>query len=373
MGRKPIISVFSYRSRRRRNNTIKRIAGLILLMLLSVTVYSYVSTQFQSAVPVFSNQGRSVTKTGNLVETLKKLGVITETTEILSQTIPLAVFTRGQEVPKEGLRNSVSRIFNEWVEFITRMEPGSIESILDSQLVALAEAANFEKEALILPPPPPKEDVPVSAPVSRVSPKGKVLIGIYTSHNAETYKPTDGVDRLPGKNGGVSKVAQVLASSLEEDYGIGTIYSPAIHDYPSWGDSYGNSMETAKEMLKEYPSIEVLIDVHRDAGIGAKKVISVQGERAAEVMFVVGTDQRWEHPNWKKNLEFANRLTTTMDQLYPGLSAGVRAQSGRYNQHLHPHAILIEMGSSFNSLEEAEESARLFAGILAKEIEKEVR
>ncbi len=373
MGRKPIISVFSYRSRRKKNNTIKRLAVLILLMLLSVTVYSYVSTRFQPAVPVFSNQGVSVTKSGTLVKTLKRFGVITETTDIVSQTLPLAVFTEGQNVPKEGLRDSVSRVFNEWVEFITRMEPGSIESILDSQLVALAEAANFEKEALILPPPPPKEDVPVSAPVSRVLPKGKVLVGIYNSHNAETYEPTDDVDRLPGKNGGVSKVAQVLARSLEEDYGIGTVYAPTIHDYPRWDDSYGNSMDTAKKMLKEYPSIEVLIDVHRDAGIGAKKVISVQGERAAEVMFVVGTDQRWEHPNWKKNLEFANRLTAAMDRLYPGLSAGVRAQSGRYNQHLHPHAILIEMGSSFNTLEEAEESAQLFAGILAKEIEKEVR
>lgn len=366
MRRRPVvISIFTYghRSRKRR----KGIVLAVLLLLVCLAAVSFLSKEnFREAVPVFAaaEEGQ-----GQFLNLLKRLGFVRHTPDIIDQIIPFGAFAADRSHDTEELL-TFDGVINKWVQFITRMEPGSIQSILDSQLVGLAEAANFEKEAQTLPPLPPREELPTAAQ-ARDLPRDKVLVGIYTSHNAETYKPTDGVERLPGENGGVSKVAKVLSETLEKEYGIATAFSDTIHDYPRWGASYGNSEKTAKKMLQKYPSIEVLIDVHRDAGIGKRKTTVIQGKRAARILVIVGTDKRWEHPNWRENLAFANRLAAAMEKLYPGLADGVRAQSGRYNQHLHSHAILVEIGSVENSLEEAQTSARLFARVLAEVLNQE--
>jgi len=210
---------------------------------------------------------------------------------------------------------------------------------------------------------PAPEPVPVS---------GKPLIGIYNTHNAETYVPTDGKDKLEGKNAGVVKVAETLATTLEKNYGLATVRSDVIHDYPSFARSYGNSELTAKNMLEKYPSLVALVDVHRDAGMTRRETIKINGRDSAKLLFIVGSNTRLEHPKWRDNLEFATLLHGKLEELYPGLSKGVRVQDGRYNQHLHPRAILLEVGGVNNSLEEARYAVTLFARALA-EVLKEQR
>lgn len=192
----------------------------------------------------------------------------------------------------------------------------------------------------------------------------KPLVAIYTTHNAETYEPTDGKPKLEGKNAGITKVATKLSETLESK-GIGVIRSTTIHDYPSFPRSYGNSEKTVKAMLAENPSVQIVIDVHRDAGVNKKEVVRINNKDAAKILLVVGTNTRLEHPHWKKNKAFAETVVKKMDELYPGLSKGIRMQDGRYNQHVHPNAILIEVGNAEKTTqEEAEYAVTLFADVI---------
>lgn len=192
------------------------------------------------------------------------------------------------------------------------------------------------------------------------------LVGIYNTHNAENYSPSGGASKLEGKNAGVARVAEVLETTLKEKYGIAVARSQQIHDYPDWNASYTRSKETAKSLLSKNPSIQILIDIHRDAGIKERRTVTVNGSKAAQILFIIGSSKRLEHPNWEKNREFAETLHKKAEALYPGFSRGVRVQSGRYNQHLHPRAVLIEVGSVKNSLSEAEAAGKLLAHVISE-------
>jgi len=357
MLRRPIIQRFSYSPYRKRRRVLYIFAILVILGLYFLP--KTLETDLPVAVPVFS--GGVDDQETKIFNFLTRWGLIKEPKDILDRGLPLSAFMPDKNRWEQF---NLNQSINNWIKLVTRVEPGIVHSILDSQIMALAEAASYEEQAQMLPPPPP-EEIPVTVKQRQI-PEGKVLVGIYNSHNAETYQVTDGVARLPGKNGGVSEVARTLAQTLQEKYGIGAVYDDTIHDYPRWGASYGNSEETAKTLLKKYPDIAILIDVHRDAGIDRRETVTIENKKAAPVLLIVGTDTRWEHPNWRKNFAFAQKVNAVMNELYPGLSAGVRTQSGRYNQHLHPHAILAEMGSASNSLEEAKVSARLFAKVIAR-------
>ena len=173
-------------------------------------------------------------------------------------------------------------------------------------------------------------------------------IGIYCTHNAESYRPTTGVDKEEGKNGAVFLVAQELQKELNE-YGFTTILIDTIHDYPDWNKSYANSLASMQQLKEQYPDMELFIDVHRDAfSENSDKSITtttINGVDVAKIMFVVGTNNRAEHPNWEKNLAFANQIADCLKEYYPDLVRQVKVQSGRYNQHIADKAILVEMGS----------------------------
>ena len=88
------------------------------------------------------------------------------------------------------------------------------------------------------------------------------------------------------------------------------------------------------------------------------------------ISLIVGSDTRSSHPKWKQNWAYANYLAEIMEKDYPGLLKNVRVQSGRYNQHIITHSILIEVGSTKNTVTEAERSAELFAKVMADSIDK---
>lgn len=195
------------------------------------------------------------------------------------------------------------------------------------------------------------------------------LVAIYNTHNAETYILTDQTDRIEGSNAGVVRVATVLAGTLDRDFGKPVIQSTKIHDYPDWNASYGKSATTLQQLLRNNPSIQVVIDVHRDAGLEERSVAVFPEGSAAKILLIVGSNKRLDHPQWKQNLAFAEKVEAKMNALYPGLSRGVRVQDGRYNQNMHPRSILVEMGSSLNTLQEAETASRLFARVISQVLE----
>ncbi|MEG1500514.1 MAG: stage II sporulation protein P [Clostridiales bacterium] len=198
----------------------------------------------------------------------------------------------------------------------------------------------------------------------------KPLVGIYCTHNAEGYLPTQGVAKEAGKNSGIFSVATELQKALAAE-GIGAVLCDTIHDYPDWNKSYVNSLVSMKKMKAENPSLQFFIDVHRDANVGKSNFIEIDGKKAAKVLFIVGSEKRAKHPNWQQNLAFAQKIGNALESSYPGILRGVRVQSGRYNQHFSPHAILMEMGSAENAQEDVQYSANLLAKILAPIIEEE--
>ena len=196
------------------------------------------------------------------------------------------------------------------------------------------------------------------------------LVVIYFTHTGETYALTDGVERLHGKKGGVVKVGEALQKELEQKYGIRVALSDAVND-TDYGDSYKVSQETLRQLLEQNPSARVVLDIHRDAGRSRNNsLVTVDGREVAPVLMVVGSDARAPFPTWRQNYDFAQELASEMEKRYPGLSLGVRINPGRYNQFMHPRAVLLEVGSVKNSTEEAVQTGRLLAGPVAEMVKR---
>lgn len=166
-------------------------------------------------------------------------------------------------------------------------------------------------------------------------------------------------------------VGKIMAEKLNA-LGYNTLHDATLHDYPSYNDSYSRSKATVESYLEKYPSIKVVLDVHRDAiersdGTRIKPVVTINGKRYAQVMIISGADNGYLNmPNYKKNLRFASHLQNAMESLYPGLTRPILFDYRNYNQQLTTGSLLIEVGGHANTLEEAQNSAGLIAYSLAK-------
>ncbi len=199
---------------------------------------------------------------------------------------------------------------------------------------------------------------------------------IVHTHGSEAYTPgeddnflTDDVDRTIDKNYNVVRVGDELESLLESA-GINVIHDESLHDYPTYSGSYSRSLDAIKTYMKKDPSIKLVIDLHRDAFLASdgskyRTYAKVDGRSSAQLMFVVGTDEGGlSHPNWRKNLSFALKLQAYANNEYPGLMRPIHLRSERFNQHCTPGSMLIEVGSSGNTLDEALTAVAYFADIL---------
>jgi stage II sporulation protein P len=193
-----------------------------------------------------------------------------------------------------------------------------------------------------------------------------VRVAIYSTHSSESYTAFSGAPKVYGEHGGVYAASSALAERLL-DLGVGVFVDETIHDYPDWNKSYANSLATAERLLADYPQLDILIDMHRDAGVSRESsVAEVGGRQAARIMLVVGSAQRYENPNWQQNEAFMQQIGDKMEELYPGLLRRVSVQAGRYNQHIFEHAILVEMGTTENTIDEVEYSAQLLGDVLSE-------
>ena len=153
--------------------------------------------------------------------------------------------------------------------------------------------------------------------------------------------------------------------------GVNTVQDATLHDYPSYTGSYAKSNETVRSYLAKYPSIKVVLDVHRDAiqqqdGTRIKPIAEIDGKTAAQVMIICGADLDGNLPNFKQNLRFAARWQAKIEELYPGLTRPVLFDYRYYNQDLTTGSLLIEMGGHANTLDEARYSGQLVGKALAK-------
>ena len=163
------------------------------------------------------------------------------------------------------------------------------------------------------------------------------------------------------------RLGSELAALLEAQ-GIGVLHDTTVQDYPSYSGSYDRTAETISAYLAEYPSIRMVLDVHRDAFEAADGTLGgTATDGRARIMLVVGTDERGlTHPNWQGNLSFALKLETLLRRRAPGLSRGISLCAQRYNQNLTPLSLLAEFGAAGDTLEEALAAVPDFAAALAE-------
>ncbi|MBQ3866483.1 MAG: stage II sporulation protein P [Clostridia bacterium] len=166
----------------------------------------------------------------------------------------------------------------------------------------------------------------------------------------------------------VVQVGEVFCETLREK-GVPALHCTEMHDREDFNRAYVNSAETVKRLLREHPSIQYVIDLHRDSVTRGdsyvKTYTEATGSPTAQVMLVVGTNQQGRHPNWLQNLSVAVAYKDRMDRDLPGFSRAMYLRTARFNQEYLPGCMLLEVGSAMNTLTEAEGAARAAAGELA--------
>ena len=203
----------------------------------------------------------------------------------------------------------------------------------------------------------------------------KVLI--YHSHATEAYT-MDGTDiyevsdsyRTLDTNQNMVRVGAEMAAVFEAA-GIGVVHDTTLYDYPNYNDAYSRSLEGAAALLRQYPSVVLVLDVHRDALVAEDgtiyKAVAGSVDNCAQVMMVMGSDAGGaSHPNWRVNLATALRIQNALAQKWSTLARPTVLEPARYNQHLSTGAILVEVGAHGNTLQEAITAARLYARTVAE-------
>ena len=160
-------------------------------------------------------------------------------------------------------------------------------------------------------------------------------------------------------------VAEILGS-----YGICAIHDRELHDYPSYDGSYNQARESIRYYLEKYPTIELVLDLHRDASGDLndqrRTVVEVDGRECAQLMLVMGSDGAGlSHPAWQENLALGLKLQAVLEQQTPGITRPLTLRGQRFNQDLSTGAVLVEVGTAGNSHAEALLAAEKLAEAVA--------
>lgn len=187
----------------------------------------------------------------------------------------------------------------------------------------------------------------------------------YTPDGADQYEPSDNNTRTLDEGYNVVRVGDEIERVFTE-LGLSVVHDRTLYDYPQYKGAYDRSGAGIAAYLEQYPTIRIVLDIHRDALVGEdgtvyKAVTAIDGVKTAQVMLVLGSSEGGEHPNWTENLALAVRIQQSMDRLYPTLARPMALRTPRYNQHLTRGSLLVEVGCHGNTLQEALAGARLFA------------
>lgn len=191
----------------------------------------------------------------------------------------------------------------------------------------------------------------------------------YLLHNEDYYTNTDSSRNTDNEYNMVS-LGKIISDRLNAA-GIVTLHDTTQHDYPSYNESYSRAAKTICNYTKKYPSIKIVIDLHRDALAAndtdkVKLTTEINGKKAAQIMLVMGSQSGsvTNFPNWRENLKLATKLQQTVEVMYPSLARSIHFMSKNYNQSLTTGSILIEIGTDGNTLQEAKYSAELLSDAL---------
>ena len=191
----------------------------------------------------------------------------------------------------------------------------------------------------------------------------------YTRSAGEEYTET-AMFRTLNENYNMLSVGDRLTELLEAG-GVRVLHDRELHDYPIYNGSYTHAAESTRAYLDQYPSIGLILDLHRDAaetptGEQVATGCTIDGEQAAQLMFVLGTDTRLQHPDWEDNLSLALKLQVLLEKETPGICRRLSLSKNRYNQHLGRYALIVEIGAAGNTLDQARPAAKKLAEAIVK-------
>lgn len=209
----------------------------------------------------------------------------------------------------------------------------------------------------------------VSNPVEKTDVSSSPQVYIYNTHQTESYsmKTLEPYNITP---------SVMMASYLMKEYfqkeGIETIVEEAnISDYMKeqgyqYAESYVASRTFVESILKKYPDLKLIIDLHRDAIPHDSSTITIGEKNYAKVLFIVGMN----NPNYQTNLSLAQSLSDLINQSYPKLSRGIMSKSGSnvnglYNQDLNGNMILLELGANENTIDEVQNTVEAIVPIIS--------
>lgn len=190
---------------------------------------------------------------------------------------------------------------------------------------------------------------------------------IYHTHAHEAF-----ADSVEGDlSTGIVGAGEYLATLLQEEYGYNVIHHTAVYDEVR-DYAYSNSLPEIEALLEENPSIEVVIDLHRDEMPEERRlVVDLQGRPTAQFMFFNGLSRTakgeisyLENPYLQDNLAFSFQMQVACNEYYPGIARRIYLKAYRYNMHVCPKTLLIELGAQNNTREEIWNACEPLAHVL---------
>lgn len=195
---------------------------------------------------------------------------------------------------------------------------------------------------------------------------------IYHTHSQETF-----IDSEEGNiEDSIIGMGEVLAQELRDTYGYQVIHDTGVYDLIDGvldrSAAYDYARQSIQQVLADNPTIEVVIDLHRDGVEGQKFVTQIDGKPTSMVMFFNGISRDsnaqplyWlENPYIQQNLAFSLQMQLAAQRLYPGFTRNIYLKAERFNLHLRPRSLLIEAGTQLNTVEEEKNAMLVLAELL---------
>ncbi len=258
--------------------------------------------------------------------------------------------------------------------------PEGAVPVISMDLSCAAYGENYIQNETVYLPDIPALRASAGGEAQSFDPEDGPVVLILHTHASEAYLPA-GTGYIEGAVGDyaysedpsrtVVAVGEVLCSILNQN-GVPAIHCTELHgENGSLRNSYRYAAECIETYRERYPSIRYVIDLHRDGiltsdGEYVRTLASGTEQPTAQIMAVVGSDGNGtEHPDWESNLSLALALRDALNRENETICRPVSLRNASYNQELAPSALLLEIGSGANTVDEAIRAVELAGRELA--------